>query len=286
MGIRFECPNGHKLNVKTYLAGKRGICPDCGAKFVIPATHNGHMAAEPLAAAVREASAATSVNGHQSAAPQVPVTQPAADAPPPSVAEALLREVSHGAEAVGPALVPPRSDVWYVRPQSGGQFGPATDEVLKAWIAEGRLTEHSLLWREGWPEWKVAREAADVLPMPLAPAHSLAEPAPAAALQPPAAVEPPPVFAESAVQPAVEVPVDIGPAEVKASHRLAHRRHSERSRLTLAVALLIAVIVLGGLLIWVLVRSPIQAASERRTEPTQLVQSLGEGYVASLGHPT
>lgn len=36
MGIRFSCPNGHKLNVKTFLAGKRGVCPQCGAKFVIP----------------------------------------------------------------------------------------------------------------------------------------------------------------------------------------------------------------------------------------------------------
>jgi hypothetical protein len=36
MGIRFNCPNGHKLNVKEFLAGKRGVCPQCGAKFVIP----------------------------------------------------------------------------------------------------------------------------------------------------------------------------------------------------------------------------------------------------------
>jgi hypothetical protein len=36
MGIRFSCPSGHKLNVKTFLAGKRGVCPQCGARFVIP----------------------------------------------------------------------------------------------------------------------------------------------------------------------------------------------------------------------------------------------------------
>src|SRR3954454_1461650 len=36
MGIRFSCPNGHKLNVKSFLAGKRGVCPRCGARFVIP----------------------------------------------------------------------------------------------------------------------------------------------------------------------------------------------------------------------------------------------------------
>jgi len=36
MGIRFTCPNGHKLHVKAFLAGKRGVCPHCGAKTIIP----------------------------------------------------------------------------------------------------------------------------------------------------------------------------------------------------------------------------------------------------------
>lgn len=42
MGIRFLCPNGHKLNVKTFLAGKRGVCPRCGAKFDIPTLANAN----------------------------------------------------------------------------------------------------------------------------------------------------------------------------------------------------------------------------------------------------
>jgi hypothetical protein len=41
MGIRFNCPNGHKLNVKEFLAGKRGVCPQCGAKFIIPTLAEG-----------------------------------------------------------------------------------------------------------------------------------------------------------------------------------------------------------------------------------------------------
>ncbi len=36
MGIRLFCPNGHKVHVKSFLAGKRGICPRCGEKFDIP----------------------------------------------------------------------------------------------------------------------------------------------------------------------------------------------------------------------------------------------------------
>jgi hypothetical protein len=37
MGIKFTCPNGHKLNVKPFLAGKRALCPRCGVKMRIPA---------------------------------------------------------------------------------------------------------------------------------------------------------------------------------------------------------------------------------------------------------
>ena len=36
MGIRFYCPNGHRLHVKEFQAGKRGICPHCDARFRIP----------------------------------------------------------------------------------------------------------------------------------------------------------------------------------------------------------------------------------------------------------
>src|SRR5687767_8410491 len=36
MGIKFHCPKGHKLNVKAFLAGKKGVCPKCGTKVRIP----------------------------------------------------------------------------------------------------------------------------------------------------------------------------------------------------------------------------------------------------------
>ena len=42
MGIRFFCPNGHKLNVKEFQAGRRGICPFCGAED--PDPHAKHPA--------------------------------------------------------------------------------------------------------------------------------------------------------------------------------------------------------------------------------------------------
>lgn len=35
MGIRFSCPNGHKLNVKESYAGRRCYCPACSDKVVV-----------------------------------------------------------------------------------------------------------------------------------------------------------------------------------------------------------------------------------------------------------
>jgi len=45
MGIRFSCPNGHYLHVKSFLAGKRGICPHCDVRFEIPPKDTGRVAA-------------------------------------------------------------------------------------------------------------------------------------------------------------------------------------------------------------------------------------------------
>ena len=48
MGIRFYCPSGHKLNVKSFLAGKRAICPQCGAKVLVPDVSDPPIAGIPL----------------------------------------------------------------------------------------------------------------------------------------------------------------------------------------------------------------------------------------------
>ncbi|MEX0936825.1 MAG: DUF4339 domain-containing protein [Pirellulales bacterium] len=36
MGIKFYCPSGHRLHVKESLAGRRGVCPHCGERVIIP----------------------------------------------------------------------------------------------------------------------------------------------------------------------------------------------------------------------------------------------------------
>ena len=62
MGIRTNCPNGHKLNLKAFLAGRRGICPYCGVTFLIPTQSTrepskGRAAATSPSAAVQAAGA-------------------------------------------------------------------------------------------------------------------------------------------------------------------------------------------------------------------------------------
>lgn len=121
MGIRFSCPNGHNLNVKTFLAGKRGVCPQCGARFVIPgpselrtsevgrngtltesqtvgtisatAVHTPAVAASPsIIVSVADAKVSDEASGAQSPAnssivpvPPTPIAPLAAASPPPRV---------------------------------------------------------------------------------------------------------------------------------------------------------------------------------------------------------
>lgn len=48
---------------------------------------------------------------------------------------------------------------WYVRPPAGGQYGPVDRDLLQQWIEQGRVASTSLLWRDGWPQWRAAAEA-------------------------------------------------------------------------------------------------------------------------------
>ena len=125
MGIRFLCPNGHKLNVKTFLAGKRGICPDCDAKFVVPLESGGQVQA---------------IDEHE---------------PPPAPTPVAASSVP-----VTPG-VGLDSDVWHARTASGAQHGPATTSLMRSWIADHTVDRDSWVWKTGWLDWQ---RASDVFP--------------------------------------------------------------------------------------------------------------------------
>ncbi len=144
MGIRFLCPNGHKLNVKAYLAGERGICPQCDAKFLVPRESGAQVEA------MDEVVAVSSGEDTQNDFSEPP---PAPSLPP-----------------VLPAETPATEEVWHVRMASGEQFGPASADVMRGWIAEGRVPVDCWVWRTGWPEWKPGGQAITMLNGPAAPA--------------------------------------------------------------------------------------------------------------------
>jgi hypothetical protein len=141
MGIRFYCPNGHRLHVKAFQAGKRGICPHCDARFRIP----------------RESEIPRG-------SPRVRSDDPNSRRPDPcQFTSAETEQACRPANlASAPASIPADvlaeapGNVWYVRPPSGGQYGPAASDVLQRWLDEGRVSADTLVWREGWPEWRLA----------------------------------------------------------------------------------------------------------------------------------
>lgn len=173
MGIKFFCPNGHKLHVKSFLGGKLGICPHCGQKVRIPAETEQTEPSLP-AQRVTEVQSPGSHSTLQSS-----VTENAIKLEPDLTSKILGTNFpsadEQDATSVGttdtphllsdrPETVDVASDpldehpgaVWYVRPVSGGQFGPADARVMREWLAEGRVGPEALVWRQGWKDWKKA----------------------------------------------------------------------------------------------------------------------------------
>jgi hypothetical protein len=188
MGIRFACHAcGKRLNIKRDLAGKRGVCPSCSNRFRIPWEDSEksiplESAVEVGAAAMAggAASTATMTAGAQLAAAGGAVASPQGSST--SMIEEALADTDHSAVKSSTSLIeealadtPTTSAIdlpsslldedpaatWYVRPPSGGQYGPASSEILREWIAQGRVASTALIWRDGWPLW---REASETLP--------------------------------------------------------------------------------------------------------------------------
>lgn len=191
MGIRFYCPNGHKLNVKTFQAGRRGICPYCGASMMIPSESTipggkpgsapAQEPASPVAmpstvnqpssqttpTAAQPTTAGTPTAASWSAAPTPLEPRELATQPTPVMATSPAASPlpapapgSMGAASSDPLTEVPTA-VWYVRPAAGGQYGPATGDIMRGWLNEGRIGADSLVWREGWRDWQ---EASQVFP--------------------------------------------------------------------------------------------------------------------------
>jgi predicted RNA-binding Zn-ribbon protein involved in translation (DUF1610 family) len=156
MGIKFRCQAcNKKLHVKAFLAGKKGLCPKCGAKIWIPesdaAQDQGVPA--PLSSARMAADQPAQT---ESAQKRDGARRSAALDPVPVGTEGRTSARGSAATATADPIDEAPNAVWYVRPPTGGQFGPADASIMRRWLGEGRVSAEALVWREGWPDWKPA----------------------------------------------------------------------------------------------------------------------------------
>jgi len=268
MGIRFFCPNGHRLNVKEYLAGRTGFCPDCGERVMIPLESDpaakrkrksGDGAAEQSAdkddveGEVRLGEGGPQEGGSIVLSSSGAATSGGVAAPAEPFAASSAGAVEPPMPGAAPAAYggDPLSEVptaqWYVRPPAGGQFGPATNDIMRSWIAEGRVVADALVWRDDWPQWQ---SAADVFP-------SVRKPIPPSASPPPSLIG------------LLEEQPDLAamPTPAPAAHRLPSP-HVKKNYLNIVITILLGILVLLlGVLLVVVLRGRMEKEEEPEEEP-------------------
>lgn len=193
MGIHFVCHLcSYALHVKDFQAGKRGKCPNCNGSFRIPSADASYSFAlddgpdNPSVMRVREAfqkesqskkrSPSKNANLEIKASDSVSITiestpigssAPMGSTESASVSQAersVITETDPKASENSKSQLIEMPEVlasavdakWFVRPPSGGQFGPASSALLMNWITESRVTADSFLWREGLAQWQLA----------------------------------------------------------------------------------------------------------------------------------
>ena len=161
MGIKFDCPNGHSLHVKSFLAGKRGVCPKCGVKLVIPGglgDDKGEHQENGKKSELESSSPPdlTNLEALREYSQDSLVSLPAAVAPPPVELPQTVSSTGQSSESGN--VDQNAADGWFVRLVSGDQFGPASPDLFSTWVREGRVPQGALVWRPGWPEWRPAAE--------------------------------------------------------------------------------------------------------------------------------
>jgi hypothetical protein len=226
MGIKFHCPNGHKLNVKAFLAGKKGICPKCGTKMLIPAVSEAGLAASDDDSDLEETDPSQAVKSNGSGAVSR-AGAPAQTAAAPSAPAVSAAPATAAIATANDPIAEAPAAIWYVRPPTGGQYGPARGDIMRKWITEGRVSSDSLVWREGWTDWQ---NAGKLFP-------TLHESGTHAATQ--------------AVAPTVSTTM---PLSAKSSQRIAARYETKkRDSNTMAIAILVGLGILCLILISILV---------------------------------
>ena len=165
MGIRFACHHcNFSLHVKDFQGGKRGRCPECKGQFRIPNQDAAYSA---------ELEESGNKSSDLSEAGTISYESDVLQSPSLEKTDASKGEVPNN-NSISPftTVTAPHSEMprmpqiladsigakWFVRPPTGGQFGPATSQLLLDWIKERRVTSDSFLWKEGTADWELASQ--------------------------------------------------------------------------------------------------------------------------------
>jgi hypothetical protein len=249
MGIKFLCPNGHKLHVKSFLASQRGVCPHCAEKFIVPAQSLPDIRVESIGVKRdrRRIEADREIAAMERAGQDPAVATMAkngeivgTDRTVTSISGVVLSDPISEAPAA----------VWYVRINDGNQFGPAPADMMRRWLEEGRVTADSLVWREGWAEWGVAGRLFPQLSRPLDPPEI--GPSAFAAFEQGLAEQVETLVPPAAIAADAGALVDEG-RPIKSSSLAARRTAKQRSKLAL-IALVVAIVCLLPVFFFVLMQ--------------------------------
>lgn len=243
MGIRFQCPNGHKLNVKADLAGKRASCPECGAKLIVPGA-DASPATPPPAVVLRAAAPAGAVWFLQ--APNGQQFGPVTDA--------------QFCEWIAAGRIGADSYVWregWTEWKIARLAAPLLPRPLTAVpVAKPPIAAPVVAA-------PVATAPATLAPTAAAPAvaASVATSAPAPPPEPVIVAGPTPISDSAAVANIADTVFDENAAPSTNAYALRKQRH-KKTQVTVAVVMLLAVLVLAGILIWVIASNSSEAPPE------------------------
>jgi hypothetical protein len=155
MGIVAYCPNGHRTKVKDQFAGKKVLCPQCGARFRVAAAGSTATTADglPVARFVPLDPATVSTLPRAFAFDDAAHPQPA-----PIVGTSLTAEPIESAPlphvpAWHPRIAEQPLAVWSLARPGGEPSPPMTAADMQHWLDARQATGAELVWRSDWTQW-------------------------------------------------------------------------------------------------------------------------------------
>lgn len=223
------------MHLKAELAGKRGVCPRCGAKFDIPRVEAGAGPSGDAGPSDRSDVATEPNAGPITEGLQRPETRATLTAVPASTGQKVTLPA-----ASGPG--------WFLRNPSGETYGPAPPEQLERWLAEGRVAAEAWVWSAPWSEW---RQAALVFPGRVVRASETGQPPSPLAAMAERALDEAESSAAAETDDAGPLQIELALDETTAKKAVRVRRRQSETALA---GLALVTLVLAGVLVWMLTR--------------------------------